>query len=70
MLRKENKKERALVKWKGYTNDFNSWVPIEDLEDFLLRQVVSISVTRDSVFMYVPLVIKARQRYLVYLITT
>ena len=32
VLRKDNKKKRALVKWKGYADDFNSWVPIKDLE--------------------------------------
>ena len=30
VLRK--RKGRALVKWKGYPDKFNSWVPLEDLE--------------------------------------
>ena len=30
VLRK--RKGQALVKWKGYPEKFNSWVPLEDLE--------------------------------------
>ena len=30
VLRK--RKGQALVKWKGYPDKFNSWVPLEDLE--------------------------------------
>ena len=25
-------RDRALVKWKGYNNAFNSWIPLADLE--------------------------------------
>ena len=32
VIRKDYKKKLALVQWSGYGNDFNSWVPIEDLE--------------------------------------
>lgn len=32
VIRKDNKKKQALVKWKGYSEKFNSWVPFEDLE--------------------------------------
>ena len=32
VVRKDNKKKSALVKWSGYSNDFNSWIPIEELE--------------------------------------
>ena len=31
VIRKDNKKKQALVKWSGYSNDFNSWVPLETL---------------------------------------
>ena len=27
------KKKQALVKWKGYSDDFNSWIPLKDLRD-------------------------------------
>ena len=30
VIRIDNKKNRALVKWKGYSDDFNSWVPFDD----------------------------------------
>ena len=26
-----NKKKMALVKWKGYSDKFNEWIPAEDL---------------------------------------
>ena len=28
---KVNGKEQVLIKWKGYSEDFNSWEPIENL---------------------------------------
>ena len=31
VIRRDYKKQRALVKWKGYSDDFNSWVPFEDI---------------------------------------
>ena len=31
IIRRDHKNKRALVKWKGYGDDFNSWIPIEDL---------------------------------------
>ena len=34
VLRRDHKNKKALVKWKGYSNDFNSWVSIKDLEGF------------------------------------
>ena len=34
VLRRDNKKKKALVKWKGYPDTFNSWVSFRDLEDF------------------------------------
>ena len=27
------KKKQVLVKWKGYSDDFNSWIPLNDLKD-------------------------------------
>ena len=30
---RDYKKKRALVKWKGYSDDFNTWIPIKDLKD-------------------------------------
>ena len=33
IIRKDNKKKQALVKWKGYSNDFNSWIPFKDLRN-------------------------------------
>ena len=33
IIRKGHKKKQALVKWKGYSDDFNSWIPIKDLKD-------------------------------------
>ena len=33
VLRRDYKKKRALVKWKGYNDNFNSWIPINDLKD-------------------------------------
>ena len=32
VIRRDYKKKLALVKWKGYSNDFNSWIPMKDLE--------------------------------------
>ena len=32
VIRKDYKKKLALVKWKGYSSSFNSWVPLKDLE--------------------------------------
>ena len=29
----EIKKKQALVKWKGYTDDFHSWIPLKDLKN-------------------------------------
>ena len=31
IIRKDRKKKKALVKWKGYSDDFNSWVPTKDV---------------------------------------
>ena len=33
VVRRDYKKKQALVKWKGYSDDFNSWIPIKDLKD-------------------------------------
>ena len=34
VIRCDNKKKKALVKWKGYSGKFNSWVSFKDLVDF------------------------------------
>ena len=33
VIRRDHKKKQALVKWKGYSDDFNSWIPNKDLAD-------------------------------------
>ena len=35
VIRKDYKKKQALVKWKGYSDDFNSWIPLKDLKDII-----------------------------------
>ena len=35
IIRKDNKRKQALVKWKGYSNDFNSWIPFKDLSKII-----------------------------------
>ena len=32
VIRKDKKKRQALVKWKGYDDRFNSWIPLKDLQ--------------------------------------
>ena len=32
VIRRDYKKKQALVKWKGYSDEFNSWVPMKDLQ--------------------------------------
>ena len=32
VIRRDYKKKQALVKWKGYSDEFNSWIPIKDLQ--------------------------------------
>lgn len=32
VVRRDYNKKQALVKWKGYSNDFNSWVSFRDLK--------------------------------------
>ena len=27
------KKKLALVKWEGYSDNFNSWIPLKDLQN-------------------------------------
>ena len=29
---RDYKKKKALVKWLGYSDDFNSWVPLKDFK--------------------------------------
>ena len=32
VIRRDYKKKQALVKWKGYSDDFNSWTSFKDLQ--------------------------------------
>ena len=34
VLRRDNKKKKALVKWRGYSDKFNSWINYKDLVNF------------------------------------
>ena len=33
IIKKDYKKKQALVKWLGYNNDFNSWVPLNQIKN-------------------------------------
>ena len=33
IIRRDYKKKQALVSWKGYSDDFNSWIPIKDFKN-------------------------------------
>ena len=33
VIRRDYKKKQALVKWKGYSDEFNSWIPFRDLKN-------------------------------------
>ncbi|XP_068689705.1 uncharacterized protein [Montipora foliosa] len=33
VIRRDYKKKQALVKWKGYSDEFNSWIPLKDIEN-------------------------------------
>ena len=33
IIRRDYKKKQALVSWKEYSDDFNSWIPITDLKN-------------------------------------
>ena len=35
VLRRDYKRKRALVKWKGYNDNFNSWITIKDLQTLI-----------------------------------
>eukprot|EP00794_Sanderia_malayensis_P002551 gene2551-2947_t len=32
VIRRDYKKKQALVKWNGYSDEFNSWIPFKDLQ--------------------------------------
>ena len=34
IITRDNKKKKALVKWKGYSDKFSSWVSFKDLVNF------------------------------------
>ena len=44
VFRRDYKKKRALVKWKGYNDNFNSWIPIKDLKTVIkdIQEYISI----------------------------
>ena len=33
VIQRDYKKKQAFVKWKRYSDDFNSWIPLKDLKD-------------------------------------
>ena len=33
VIRRDHKKKQALIKWRGYSDDFNSWIPLKDLKN-------------------------------------
>ena len=33
VIRRDYKKKQALVKWKGYSDKFNSWIPLKDIKN-------------------------------------
>ncbi|XP_068748815.1 uncharacterized protein [Montipora capricornis] len=33
VIRRNYKKKQALVKWKGYSDEFNCWIPLKDIEN-------------------------------------
>ena len=33
VIRRDYKKKQALVSWKGYSDDFNTWIPLKDLKN-------------------------------------
>ena len=33
VIRRDYKKKQALVKWLGYSDDFNSWIPLNNLQE-------------------------------------
>jgi len=36
VIKKDYKKKQALVKWRGCSDDFNSWIPLKDLQSVLV----------------------------------
>ena len=32
VIKRDYKKKQALVKWRGYNDSFNSWIPFKDLQ--------------------------------------
>ena len=35
VIRRDNKRQRALVKWRGYPGKFDSWVPMSELKKLM-----------------------------------
>ena len=40
VIRRDYKKKQALVKWKGYSDDFNSWISFKDLQIIYLTYMI------------------------------
>ena len=45
LIKRDYKKKLALVKWKGYNDDFNSWIPMKDLTNILKIYIYNIYMT-------------------------
>ena len=41
IIKRDYKKKQALVKWSGYSDDFNSWVKFKDLKNILTHNIIS-----------------------------
>ena len=39
VIRRDYKKEQVFVKWKGYPEKFNSWIPLKDLQDINRKSI-------------------------------
>ena len=39
VIRRDYKKKQALVKWKGYSDDFYSWIPFRDLKNIYKKNI-------------------------------
>ena len=40
VIKRDNKKKRALVKWPGYSDEHNSWVPFGALMKILIYNIM------------------------------
>ena len=42
VIRRDYKKKQALVKWLGYSDNFNSWIPVSSLQDLYTHSVILV----------------------------